>query len=82
MTARPTPERVISTTLGGYITEWHGPTADDVLDDLKAAGYLIVHPDDVPHGQTAVTDVLPAEAATERIIGWEACRTLIFGDTP
>ena len=80
MTDRPTPERVISTTLGGYITEWHGPTADDVLDDLKAAGYLIVHPDDVPTARAAFVDNLVFGSLEAD--GWEACRTLIFGDTP
>ena len=77
MTDHPTPTEIAA----------EAPYPADIerltfLARLTSNGYMIVHPDDVPHGQTGITDVLPAEAATERIIGWEACRTLIFGDTP
>lgn len=79
MTDRPTPEQIFDRASMWDIRDI-GPQI--ILDDLKAAGYLIVHPDDVPPGQAGIIDVLPAEAATERIIGWDACRDLIFGDTP
>lgn len=71
MSERPTPEQIID--------RWDYDSNQGLMLELREHGYVIVHPDDVPSGQAGIRDVLPPDDATQRIIGWNACRDHIFG---
>ena len=72
MTDRPTPEQ---------IARWpecvrNGPT---LLDNLRAYGYMIVHPDDVPTRSTGSGSYYPNRQEAWRQ-GWDDCWKHIFGE--
>jgi hypothetical protein len=79
MTDRPTPEQIImelDTTvhpgspraISDFVAHAEVPS---IIPALREHGYVIVHPDDVPHA------TLASAAYSE---GWTDCRNHIFGD--
>lgn len=80
---RPTPEQIISSLISPYITEWHGPTADEVIEAVARHGYVIVHPDDFPlelvNGDVA--QHIP-DSELWRRIGWNQSHDAVFFGSP
>lgn len=69
MTDRPTPRQIIGAAIAG--TKAQRQIVDDVLLTLRAHGYVIAHPDDVPR--------VEAGKPWPRLMGWNACWDYIFG---
>ena len=88
MTDRPTPEQAIAdwpTTIhpgspraiSDHVCHAEVP---DIIPALKAAGYVIVHPDDVPTHIDIANLLLESP---EYRSGWKGCLDRIFGkETP
>jgi len=93
MTDRPTPEEIIlllDTTIhpgspraiSEFVAHAEVP---DIIPALRNHGYVIVHPDDVPADPPGSEHINPGDADRDfgfYAAGWNACRALIFGDTP
>lgn len=58
------------------------PDPSDVILALEAAGYHLIHEDDVPSGSPTSPPVTKrwSEADFALDAGWRACRDLIFGE--
>lgn len=76
MKRRKDPVNIVSGLISPYITEWHGPSADDVVDALNDAGYVIVHLDDVPTSEPMTPGVV-RDGLEDK--GWRHCYDFIFG---
>lgn len=77
---RPTPRELAGDSPASYSFD---KARHNLLDDIEEAGYVIVHPDDVPYGpepdpkKNGYSAMEDGDYAYED--GWNACRSHIFG---
>lgn len=76
MTDRPTPEQLAADLATGGLNA----SPSDLLDELHAAGYVIVHPDDHPEPTDSMSGYSNALARRAYIFGYNDARYDIFGD--